>query len=105
QLPTRNPMAEAHLPVSELPPRELTKVALPPHRVAPPDVLQIDVMKVIPKPPYKLDTLDILEITVAGALPDQPIAGGYQVQADGTVDLGAAYGAVAVVGLTVHEAR
>jgi polysaccharide export outer membrane protein len=86
------------------PPRDLAKMSLPAYRIEPPDVLQIELMKLVPKPPYRVDTYDVLQIVVVGALLDQPIAGPYLVEAEGSVNLGPAYGRVPVTGLTIEEA-
>jgi polysaccharide export outer membrane protein len=69
-------------------------------------VLQIDLIAAVPKPPYKLKPLDAVSLKATGVLPDAPIQGVYQIDTDGTINLGAAYGApVPVVGLTVPEAK
>jgi polysaccharide export outer membrane protein len=85
-------------------PRELAKTSLPDYRIEPPDVLIIEAIKVVPKAPYRIETLDVLQVQVLGALPEQPIAGSYQVQPDGNLDLGPPYGAVYVERLTIQEA-
>ena len=69
-----------------------------------PDVLLIDAVKVVPKPPYHIEPLDTLEVFVLGTLPDQSIAGPFPVEADGTIMLGPAYGAIKVSGLSLAEA-
>ncbi|MCS7161300.1 MAG: polysaccharide biosynthesis/export family protein [Gemmatales bacterium] len=86
-------------------PRELQKVTMPPYIIEPPDILLIDAVRVIPLPPYRIEPLDILLIQAAGTLPDEPIAGLYRVEPDGTIPLGAHYGSVRVVGQTLEEAR
>jgi hypothetical protein len=68
-------------------PRELTKVILPPYRIEPPDVLQIDAIRVVPKFPYHLRGLDSLAVQVGGTLPDAPLAGNFVI--DPAVWLGA----------------
>jgi polysaccharide export outer membrane protein len=91
-------------PVLE-PPRELAKASLPLYRIEPPDVIQIEVLKLLPLPPYRIETLDVLQVASSGTLPDQPILGYYLVDAEGLVDLGPGYGSVRVAGLTLAEAR
>lgn len=91
-------------PTSDVP-RELAKVSLPPYVIEPPDILLIDVVKVVPKPPHFIGTFDILSVNVVGTLLDQPINGPVQVGPDGKVDLGPAYGQVKVIDLTVDEAK
>jgi polysaccharide export outer membrane protein len=101
---TRSQVLMAQLPPEGPSPRELTKISLPTYVIEPPDVLLIDAVKVVPKPPYHIEPLDTLEIFVLGTLPDQSIAGPYPVEADGTIMLGPAYGAIKVSGLTLAEA-
>jgi polysaccharide export outer membrane protein len=88
-------------------PKELDKVTLPPYRIEPPDILVINLTRVVPKPPYKIEPLDELTIQapVAQVLPNEPIAGAYAVGPDGQVDLGYSYGKVTVAGLTPEQAR
>ena len=88
-------------------PRELNKVAMPPYRIEPPDLLIINALRVVPKPPYRIEPLDELTIQAppAQVLPNEPIGGSYAVGPDGQVDLGYSYGKVAVAGLTPEQAR
>ena len=86
-------------------PRELEMMSLPPYTIAPPDILLINAIKVVPKPPHTIEPFDFLLIRAAGALPDQPIADAFSVDPEGMVDLGPSYGKVKVVGLTIAEAQ
>lgn len=86
-------------------PKELTKITLPEHMIEPPDVLQIDLVAAIPKPPYRLQALDAISLRVPNALLEAPIQGVYQVDTDGTVNLGSSYGLLNIAGLTVSEAK
>ena len=86
------------------PPAELAKVSLPDYRIEPPDVLLIQAVRMAPKNPYTVQSSDILQIVASGTIPEQPIAGAYQVEAGGLVNLGPAYGIVKIEGLTVDEA-
>lgn len=79
--------------------------SLPEYRVEPPDILQIDVVKLVPIPPYRIESYDVLQINVLGTLLDQPINNYYLVEAEGTIDLGPAYGKVRVIGMTIEEAQ
>jgi protein involved in polysaccharide export with SLBB domain len=65
-------------------------------------VIQIEAIKLIPLPPYRAEILDVLQIHV-NALPDQPIDDYLMVEAEGTIDLGPAYGSVHVAGMTIDE--
>ena len=60
------------MPEALQPPREMNKVSLPAYRIEPPDVIQIEMLKLIPLPPYRAEIFDVLQIR-ANALPDQPI--------------------------------
>lgn len=86
-------------------PRELTKVILPPYRIEPPDVLQIDAINVVPKAPYRLRTFDSLVLKVSNTLPDAPIEGTFVVEPGGVLNLGYPYGRVKVSGMSVDDAR
>ncbi|HEV3416364.1 MAG TPA: polysaccharide biosynthesis/export family protein, partial [Pirellulales bacterium] len=83
---------------------EQNKVSLPPYIIEPPDILEVDAIKVVPRAPYKIEALDYLGINVNGTLRDQPITGTYAVEPGGTVNLGPAYGRAKVEGLTLEEA-
>jgi polysaccharide biosynthesis/export protein len=89
-------------------PKELNMSTLSEHIIEPPDVLQIDLIAAVPKPPYKLQPLDaiLLRVPEGNTLPDAPIRGNYQIDTDGTINIGAAYGApVSVIGKTIPEAK
>jgi polysaccharide export outer membrane protein len=86
-------------------PRELWPSSHPPYTVAPPDILYIDSLRLIPRPPYRLEPLDQLQIVASGTLPTQPINGIYTVGPDGTVNLGFDYGIVRIAGLTIDQAQ
>jgi polysaccharide export outer membrane protein len=93
-------------PVQNDLPRELSKVAMPPYRVEPPDVLVINARHLVSRPPYRIEPLDELTIQAppTQVLPNEAITGGYTVGPDGRVNLGYSYGKVAVAGLTTEEA-
>jgi polysaccharide biosynthesis/export protein len=93
------------VPLQPTAPRELTKVILPPYRIEPPDILQIDAIRVVPKFPYHLRMLDALLLHVSNTLPDAPLSGTFVVDPAGTLNLGPPYGAVHVGGMTVDEAK
>ncbi len=83
---------------------EKNRMSLPNYVIEPPDILEIDAIKVVPKPPYKIEALDSLGVNVTGTLRDQPITGTYAVEPGGTLNLGPAYGRVKVSNLTLEEA-
>jgi polysaccharide export outer membrane protein len=88
------------------PPREKVMVSHPVYRIEPPDLLSIEVEKLVPRPPYRFETYDLLriEITFAGD-PFPAVSDYFLVEPEGTLNLGAAYGVLRVAGLTADEAR
>ena len=99
-----DPRLEPPQPEAFQPPREMSKVSLPAYRIEPPDVISIEMLKLIPKPPYHAEIFDVLQIRVYTAdLP--PIDGYYMVEAEGTVNLGPPYGSPRVVGMTIDDIR
>ncbi|MDG2384137.1 MAG: polysaccharide biosynthesis/export family protein [Pirellulaceae bacterium] len=92
-------------PPATSPPSELAKVSLPRYRVAPPDILVIQAIRLFPRNPYYIQSSDFLQIIVPNALFDQPIASTFQVDSGGRVNLGAAYDSVKIAGLTLEEGQ
>jgi polysaccharide export outer membrane protein len=86
-------------------PRELAKVSMAPYVIEPPDILLIDAIRVVPLPPYKISPLDGLFIQSTNTLPTEPISGVFSVEPDGIVNLGASYGSVPVVDMSLVEAQ
>ena len=84
--------------------REQSKVSLPAYRIEPPDVISIEMLKLIPLPPYRAEVFDVLQIR-ANAPQDQPIDNYFMIQAEGTIDLGPQYGTVHVAGMTIDEIK
>ncbi len=115
--PTESPKPHLDEPTTPLPeeaafgsppihgaPSELCKTSLPTYVVEPPDILLIDVLKLIPKPPYRIQALDVLQVVVVGTLLGQDIAGQFVVDPSGMIDLGPAYGKVEVAKQSIDEA-
>ena len=98
------PSLEQQVPPAMEPPRELAKMSLPAYRLEPPDLVQLEIVKLVPLPPYRVEIYDVLQINVVGTLLDQPINGMFLVEGEGTVNLGPAYGSVRIVGMTIPEA-
>jgi protein involved in polysaccharide export with SLBB domain len=86
-------------------PTELCRASLPPYTIAPPDILFIDTVRLVPKPPYRIEPLETLLVKVTETLPGQPIDGAYAVSPEGTINLGYAYGSVRVAGITLDQAQ
>lgn len=99
--PGKGAKADCVAPVA----RELNKVSLPPYVIEPPDVLAIDALRVIPLPPYRIEPLDGVVLQVTATKANEPIAGVYFVEPDGTINLGFTYGSVRVAGMTLDEAQ
>ena len=97
--------ASAPIPSLTAPPTEKDRMSLPAYRIEPPDLIQLDALKLVPLPPYHLESYDVIQIEVLGTLLDQPIRGYYLIEAEGTINLGAAYGTLRVVGFTIEQAR
>jgi len=91
-------------PIGDPVPTEKDKSALPSYTIEPPDILLVDVLKVVPKPPYHIEPTDVLSIEVEGTSDAAPIRDRFVVDSNGRVDLGPHYGKVKVSGLTIDEA-
>src|SRR5579862_8521646 len=108
-------------------PREQNRYSLAQYRVMPPDILQIEAVYNVRGSATRLRSGDQLTVRLLNGLPldmgeetqqnilqlytkapeiqAKIINGPYLVLADGTIDLGAAYGKIPIAGLTVDEAR
>ena len=86
-------------------PRELKRADLPEYTIAPPDVLTINALRIVPKPPYHVQPLDTLNIQVTPTPAEQPILGLYPVSPEGNVNLGFGYGVVDVTDKTLKQVR
>jgi polysaccharide export outer membrane protein len=95
---------EPPVPESIAPGRELSKVSLPAYRIEPPDVINIEMLRLVPLPPYRAEVFDVLYIR-ANAPQDAPIDQNYLVEAEGKINLGPQYGSVRVAGMTIEEIR
>ena len=93
------------MPEAMQPPREMNKVSLPAYRIEPPDVISIEMLKLVPRPPYRAEVFDVLQIR-ADTPPDfPPIDNYYMVEAEGTINLGPTYGSARVAGMTIEDIR
>jgi len=93
------------MPLAPPLPTELAKTTHAPHRVAAPDILLIEALRLIPKGPYKLEPMEVLQIEVVDTLPKQDIKGLYMISPEGRINLGHTYGSLLVGGLTVDQAQ
>jgi polysaccharide biosynthesis/export protein len=91
-------------------PTEKDKTTLPPYTVEPPDILFLDIVRLVPKPPYHIQATDVLIVQLAGGFPTGnsglgPGGDQYLVDPAGRIDLGPLYGGkIKVSGLTEDEA-
>jgi polysaccharide export outer membrane protein len=88
--------------VPESVPRELSKVIHPDYIIEPPDVLEIDVVRITPRAPYLLEPLDVVAIAATGLLPEEQITGEYAIQPNGAIQLGYKIGTVQAAGMTTE---
>ena len=97
---------EPPVPEAIAPGREMSKVSLPAYRIEPPDVISIEMLKLVPKSPYRAEVFDVLQIR-ANAPSDSPLdtLNYYMVEAEGTVNLGPPWGSVRVAGMTIEQIR
>ena len=86
-------------------PHELAMRPLPAYRLEPPDVVAIDMPRMVPIPPYRAEIYDTLQIHVSNALASQPIDNYFSVEAEGVLNLGPTYGTVRVLGKTLAEIK
>jgi protein involved in polysaccharide export with SLBB domain len=125
--PFRSPRPDPFAACDPAIPREQARTSLAPYRVMPPDILLIDAVYNVRGTDTRLRSGDQITIRLLKGLPldlgeetpgnmlqlaaKQPelqakiLNGPYQVEPDGTVDLGAAYGKVFVDGLTIAAAK
>jgi polysaccharide biosynthesis/export protein len=78
---------------------------LPTYVIEPPDILVVEALQLVPKAPYRLRTGDAVLVTARGVDPSAPINGQYLLGLGGILDMGPAYGSIAVAGMTADEAR
>jgi polysaccharide biosynthesis/export protein len=81
------------------------RVTPPTYVIEPPDILTLEPTRLVPKKPLRIAPFDKVKIAAEGTLFDAPLSGTFQVDSEGEVVLGAAYGAVKLTGLTRREAE
>ena len=64
---------ECPVPPPMQPPREMAMRSLPAYRIEPPDIIQVEVLKLMPLPPYHIENYDVLQVNVNNTFADQPI--------------------------------
>ena len=65
---------------------DLKRTGLNPYRVAPPDILVVQALRLTPKSPYHIQSSDFLEIVVSGLPAEKPMARTFQVDSNGMVN-------------------
>jgi polysaccharide biosynthesis/export protein len=85
-------------------PVELRPSSHPPYTVAPPDILFIDTLRIIPKGPYRIEPMEVLLISATNTFANQDIKGPFVVGPDGRVALGYGYGSIMVAGKSLKDA-
>ncbi len=83
---------------------ERDATSVPTYVLEPPDVIEIETVKLLPKGRLTIQKLDRVEIKATGTIFEHPIRTTYTVDEDGEVNLGPEYGRVEVAGLPVKEA-
>jgi len=86
-------------------PKEAAKSSLPHYFLEPPDIINVEVLHLVPKAPYRLRVFDGVMIDVIGTPPEDPISGLFGVEPGGYINLGSSYGSVRVAGLSIDEAQ
>ena len=86
-------------------PNETAKTSLPFYFLEPPDIINVEAVHLAPKAPYKLRVFDAIVVDVMGTPPDDPISGPFTVEPGGEIQLGSAYGAVKIEGLSIEETQ
>ncbi|MDR2440958.1 MAG: polysaccharide biosynthesis/export family protein [Planctomycetaceae bacterium] len=86
-------------------PKETAKSSLPQYFLESPDLITVEAIHLVPKSPYMLRVFDVIALDVIGTPVEEPIIGNFSVEPGGTIQLGGAYGAVRVEGLSLAEAE
>lgn len=104
-------------------PHELCKSSLPTYTVEPPDILDIQGVRLVPNANYQLSGTDVVRIVVERASLDPllpgdllgikapgapalaPIDGTFLIQSNGSISLGPTYGVIEVGGLSIDKAK
>ena len=100
------PGRKPHGPKPRVPqsiPREQTMVVQPDYIIEPPDVLAVEAISLVPKNPYLLRPFDVVSLFSTGLSEDEPIAGEYTIQPNGTIQLGHSFGAIPAAGRSAEQ--
>jgi protein involved in polysaccharide export with SLBB domain len=84
-----------------VPASDKASVSSPVHIIQPPDIVQIELSKVVPVGPYRIEVFDVLQIHAT--TPDEPIDRFCLVEAEGSINLGPEYGSFRVAGMTIQQ--
>ena len=86
-------------------PKETAKSSLPTYYLESPDIISVEAVYLVPKSPYVLRVFDVIALDVIGTPAEEPIIGNFSIEPGGTIQLGGAYGAVKIAGLSLAEAE
>jgi polysaccharide export outer membrane protein len=86
-------------------PKETAKSSLPQYFLESPDLITVEAVHLVPRSPYVLRVFDVIALDVVGTPVEEPIIGNFSIDPGGTIQLGSAYGAVRIEGLSVEEAE
>jgi polysaccharide export outer membrane protein len=86
-------------------PKETAKSSLPQYFLESPDLITVEAVHLVPKSPYVLRVFDWIALDVVGTPIDDPIIGNFSIEPGGMIQLGSAYGAVRIEGLSLAEAE
>jgi polysaccharide export outer membrane protein len=92
-------------PDGQMVPTEKEKSTLPSYTIEAPDILVIDVVRLVPKPPYRFQPTDVVVIEIDELMAENPERDNrYVIDPAGRVDFGLQYGKVTIGGLTEEGA-
>jgi hypothetical protein len=75
-------------------PREIQKVSMPEYVVEPPDILRIELLRVVPTADYKVEAQDVLSIQITYPSQTEPFGGEILIGPDGIINLGQTFGTI-----------
>jgi len=73
------------------------------YRIESPDILFVEIVKLIPRKSYRVEANDILSIQVTDTLAGKLILGKYRLESSGFMSLGPPYGSICIGGMTLKQ--
>lgn len=86
-------------------PKELCKASIPEYIIEPPDILTIDLLRLLPRQPYALQPLDTLSVQIVDKLGEPLFSGSLAIDPSGELPLGPVFGAIPATGKTIEQLR